>query len=117
MLSLSTARTRRWQGAGNWPSCCSRGLELDDEEKTVEQRPQQNPLRTNSYRDPEAELGGADDVEKTTYVVGEGTDPNARKGSGASASGTSRGAPTMVLMVAVVLALLVALAYVIGLMR
>ena len=83
----------------------------------MEQRPQENPLRTDRYRDLEAELGGADDVEKTTYVVGEGTDPNARKGSGPAATGVGRGAPTMVLIVVVVIALLVALAYVIGLMR
>jgi hypothetical protein len=37
---------------------------------------------TNDHPDPkfvdsETALGGADAVEKTTYVVGEGTDPNA----------------------------------------
>ncbi|MEO6865638.1 MAG: hypothetical protein ABI229_09300 [Gemmatimonadaceae bacterium] len=29
------------------------------------------------FVDPETALGGADAVEKTTYVVGNGTDPNA----------------------------------------
>mgnify|MGYP001603882163 CR=1 FL=1 len=29
------------------------------------------------FVDPETALGGADAVEKTTYVVGKGTDPNA----------------------------------------
>lgn len=30
------------------------------------------------YADSETALGGADAVEKTTYVVGKGTNPNAR---------------------------------------
>jgi len=30
------------------------------------------------YRNPEAALGGADAVEKTTYVTGRGTEPEAR---------------------------------------
>jgi hypothetical protein len=91
--------------------------ERDAEVDTVEQQPQENPLRADRYRDAEAELGGADDVEKTTYVVGQGTDPNARKGSRAAAAGVGRGAPTMVLIVVLVLAVLVALAYMIGLMH
>ena len=33
------------------------------------------------YADPETALGGADAVEKTTYVTGSGTDPQARKGT------------------------------------
>ena len=37
-------------------------------------RPDQaNPFDADAYRDPEAQLGGADNVEKTTYVKGEGT--------------------------------------------
>jgi hypothetical protein len=32
--------------------------------------------------DPETAYGGADAVEKTTYVVGEGTDPNAQAPKG-----------------------------------
>lgn len=83
----------------------------------MDQQPQENPLPANRYRDAEAELGGADDVEKTTYVVGEGTDPNARKRAEPAARGVGRGAPMMVLIVVVVLAVLVAVAYMIGLMR
>ena len=37
------------------------------------------------YENPEAALGGADAVEKTTYVTGKGTDPEAM---------TPKGAPT-----------------------
>ena len=82
----------------------------------MEQPPQQNPIPDDRYRDAEAELGGADNVEKTTYVVGKGTDPNARKGDGPSATVPSA-APRMVAIVVAVLLVLVALAYMIGAMR
>jgi hypothetical protein len=55
---------------------------------------QTNPFRADRYRDAEAQLGGADDVQKTTYVVGEGTEPGTRKGEGPTAQisgGISRG--------------------------
>lgn len=42
-----------------------------------------DPRRPDPRQDlphPEAALGGADDVEKTTYVTGSGTSPEARKG-------------------------------------
>jgi hypothetical protein len=83
----------------------------------VPEQPQENPIARERYRDPEAQLGGADAVEKTTYVVGEGTDPNARKGEGPSAIVAGHGAPMMVVVVVVVLVVLVALAYLIGAMR
>jgi hypothetical protein len=82
-----------------------------------QQQPQENPTPRDRLRDPEAQLGGADAVEKTTYVVGEGTDPNARKGEGPSATGTSRGGPTIVLVVVLTIMVLVALAYIIGIGR
>jgi hypothetical protein len=81
------------------------------------QQPQENPVPRDRLRDPEAQLGGADAVEKTTYVVGAGTDPNARKGEGPAATVSSRGAPVIVLSIIVVLVALVALAYLIGAMR
>jgi hypothetical protein len=65
----------------------------------------------------ENQLGGADAVEKTTYVVGKGTDPNARKGAGPAATVRSRGAPMIVIAVIVALAALVGLAYLAGIMR
>ena len=83
----------------------------------MDEQPQQNPISRDRYRDAEAQLGGADAVEKTTYVVGEGTDPNARKGDGPSATVSGRGAPMMVLVVVLVLVVLVALAYVVGIMH
>jgi len=83
----------------------------------VEEQPQDNSIPRDRYRDAEAQLGGADAVEKTTYVVGAGTDPSARKGERPSATLRSRGAPMMVLVVVAVLVALVALAYIIGLGR
>jgi hypothetical protein len=81
------------------------------------EQPQENPVRRERNRDAEPQLGGADAVEKTTYVVGEGTDPTSRKGEGPAATVPSRGAPTMLVAIVVVLAVLVALAYLVGIMR
>ncbi len=78
---------------------------------------QENPLRPDRYRDPEAQLGGADDVEKTTYVTGRGTDPRARRGEGPAATVKARGPGTWVTLVIVTLVILVALAYLIGIGR
>ena len=56
---------------------------------------------------PDAQLGGADDVQKTTYVTGRGTDPEARrKGAGSPSAGGRLGAGAWVLIaVAVAIAL------------
>ncbi len=84
---------------------------------------QENQFRPDRYRDSEAQLGGADDVEKTTYVTTHGTDPNARKGAGPVATVPSRGAGTWVTLVIVALVVLVALlalgaiAYLMGVAR
>jgi len=63
------------------------------------------------YRDAEAQLGGADAVEKTTYVGGRGTRPEARTPRGdATAKVPSRGVSVVVWLVLIVIALL-AVAY------
>ena len=85
-------------------------------EEPVPKEPQENPFPRDRYRDPEDQLGGADAVEKTTYVVGEGTDPNARKGEGPSATVRSS-APRMVAIVVGAVVVLVAIAYLIGIFR
>ena len=42
----------------------------------MSERPPEEPtFPEDRYRNPEAALGGADAVEKTTYVTGEGTEP------------------------------------------
>ena len=76
-------------------------------------QPPEESERSALYGDPEAQLGGADAVEKTTYVVGKGTDPNALS-TGPSATVASRGAPLIVVVIVGVLVLLVAIAYLIG---
>jgi hypothetical protein len=67
-------------------------------------------------RNREAELGGADAVEKTTYVVGEGADPEARPtgpyvARGAAGSGSVAG------WIVGAIAALIALVYAIGIFR
>jgi hypothetical protein len=47
-----------------------------------------NPDR---YENPEVALGGADAVEKTTYVTGSGTEPEAVKSAGTPAARVSSG--------------------------
>jgi hypothetical protein len=63
------------------------------------------------YRDAEAQLGGADAVEKTTYVEGRGTRPEARTPRGdTTANVPSRGVSVVAWLVLIVIALL-AVAY------
>jgi len=73
----------------------------------------------HQYADAEAQLGGADAVEKTTYVTGEGTNPQARHVPGAPAGRTAaeqRGRNPAFWIVAVVVVLLIIL-YAAGLFR
>jgi hypothetical protein len=65
--------------------------------------------------DDDRQVGDADDVEKTTYVVGHSTDPNAIKGPGANASVRSGTGINFGLWAVVVVALLIALFYGLGL--
>ena len=69
------------------------------------------------YRDPEAALGGADAVEKTTYVVGKGTEPeatNAGKPIATVSAGRGFGPIGWIVVVLVVLAVA---AYALGFFR
>jgi hypothetical protein len=69
------------------------------------------------YEHAEAALGGADAVEKTTYVVGEGTEPDRRARGPYVARGASTGGVNLVVWVVVGIAVLIALVYVAGLFR
>ena len=54
----------------------------------------EDPKRPDARRDlpnPEAALGGADDVQKTSYVTGSGTEPDRRKTSREPAARMSGG--------------------------
>jgi len=63
------------------------------------------------YPDAEAQLGGADAVEKTTYVQGRGTSPEGRTPLGTpTATVPSRGVSLLIWVVLIVVAML-AVAY------
>ena len=63
------------------------------------------------YRDAEAQLGGADAVEKTTYVQGRGTSPEAMTPVGTpTATVPSRGVSLVMWIVLIIVAML-AVAY------
>jgi hypothetical protein len=80
---------------------------------TVAEKPSEKSEPSALYGNREAQLGGADAIEKTTYVVGKGTDPEARS-DGPSATVPSRGAPVIVVAIVGVLVALVAVAFLIG---
>lgn len=66
--------------------------------------------------DPETAYGGADAVEKTTYVVGEGTDPNARTPKGHPPE-VGRHGMAWVGWVVILAAVIVAVVYLLGIAR
>jgi hypothetical protein len=68
------------------------------------------------YAHPEAQLGGADAVEKTTYVVGEGAEPDTRTRGDYIARGAAGGTNLAVWIIGG-LAALIALVYAIGIFR
>ncbi len=78
--------------------------------------PQENPLWPEKYRDAEAQLGGADTVQKTTYVTTHGGEPEARKGGGPVAKVSSSPQTWIVLTIAAIV-VLVAIAYLLGIGR
>ena len=63
------------------------------------------------YKNPETALGGADAVEKTTYVTGKGTEPSASQPPGSPAArvraGSGQGATWAILGFLMVAAVLV----------
>ena len=76
----------------------------------VDQPTNEPPFPRDRYVDPETALGGADAVEKTTYVTGKGADPDAQRAEPPAArvpSGTSIGTTWIVLAFFVVAAILV----------
>jgi hypothetical protein len=67
-------------------------------------------------RNRQAELGGADAVEKTTYVVGEGVEPEARP-SGPYVARDAAGSGSVAGWIVAAIAALIALVYAIGIFR
>jgi hypothetical protein len=77
----------------------------------AERPPEENSFPKERYSDPETALGGADAVEKTTYVTGKGTEPEAmHKGGTTSArvpSGSGHGATWAIIAFLAIAAVLV----------
>jgi hypothetical protein len=71
--------------------------------------------RAERLERPEA-LGGADAVEKTTYVVGEGTEPN-RRPTGPYNARDARGSASLGVWIVAGVAGLIGLVYVLGILR
>jgi hypothetical protein len=69
------------------------------------------------YADPEAALGGADAVEKTSYVVGDGAEPGAQQRAEVSAQTDTGGGLNIGTWVVTAIVLLIALVYAIGAFR
>jgi hypothetical protein len=75
--------------------------------------PRGNP--DDKYKQPDAALGGADAVEKTTYVTGSGTDPERTRGETApAAKGSSGTGPNATWAIIVFLAVGAVLVYLLG---
>ncbi len=68
------------------------------------------------YENPETALGGADAVEKTTYVTGSGTEPETRKpvGEGVSAKVEAGGGQNATWAIIVFLLIAAVLVYLLG---
>jgi hypothetical protein len=71
---------------------------------------------SESDRTPEVAFGGADAVEKTTYVVGEGTEPDGRP-TGPYVARDAAGGGSVGVWIVVVIAALIGLVYVVGTFR
>ena len=70
----------------------------------------------SKFVDSETALGGADAVEKTTYVVGDGTSPEELTPRDRPPS-VGRSGPSVIAWVAIAVALLIAIVYVFGVVR
>jgi hypothetical protein len=68
---------------------------------------------TPNVPDPEAAYGGADAIEKTTYVVGTGTDPRAMA-DGKTPPPVGKTGMTLVAWAVIIVAVLIAIAYLVG---
>lgn len=77
---------------------------------------QQNSFNPDRYRDAEAQLGGADNVEGTTYVVGAGTSPE-RRHTPRSPDPASRHGSGLLIAVIVALVMVGAIWYLVSVAR
>ena len=75
----------------------------------------QNP-EPEDFRNSETALGGADAVEKTSYVTGSGTDPHARPIAGVNAKTPSGGGVNVLGWAVGAIAVVVGLVYLVGIL-
>ena len=75
---------------------------------------QQNEPQRDDYWQAEVDLGGADNVQKTTYVRGAGTEPDASS-NGPIATMPSSAGPSPLIAVLVAISIVAAIVYVVAL--
>ena len=77
----------------------------------AERPPEEPSFPPDRYENPETALGGADAVEKTTYVTGKGTEPEAQHKEGTPSarvpSGSGHGATWVIIAFFAIAAVLV----------
>ena len=74
-------------------------------------------VRTDGYEYPETALGGADSVQKTSYVVGEGTEPSGAPHADVIARTSSGNGINLGAWIIGLVALAIALVYGFGILR
>ena len=74
-------------------------------------------VQPEGYQHAETALGGADSVQKTSYVVGEGTEPAGAPRAGVIARTTTGGGVNVGAWVVGILAFVIALVYAFGIFR
>ena len=75
---------------------------------------QRSELHPDDYWQPDVDLGGADNVQKTTYVRGAGTEPDASS-NGPIATMPSDAGPSPLIAVLVAISAVAAIIYVVAL--
>ena len=75
---------------------------------------QMNPSDASGYWQPDVDLGGADNVQKTTYVRGNGTEPD-RSSKGPIASVSSDAGPSPLIAVLAAIMVVAAVVYLVAL--
>jgi hypothetical protein len=102
------------QGAGSGPDPRAEHADPPSRPAGESTRRQAGPDQdAGRYSHPEAQLGGADAVEKTTYVVGEGTEPGARP-RGEYIAREAAGGQNVVAWIVGGIAALIAVVYLLG---
>ena len=75
---------------------------------------QESPPDVDAYWQPDVDLGGADTVQKTTYVRGGGTEPD-QVSTGPIATVRSHAEPSPMIAILVAIAIVAAVVYLVGL--